>query len=123
MFLAYASVHGHILIDRELYLPQEWAENQPHRAEAHVPRAIAFRTKPELAQQMLERAFATGLTSAWVSADSIYGGARSLRLWLEAREQPFVLAVAKNEALREFAAMPFAPAELRRISAFVSLIR
>ena len=48
---------------------------------------------------MLERAFASGLTCAWVTADSIYGGARSLRLWLEAREQPFVLAVAKNEAL------------------------
>ena len=30
VFLAYASVHGHTLI-RELYLPQEWAENQPRR--------------------------------------------------------------------------------------------
>ena len=99
VFLAYASRYGHTLIDRELYLPQQWAENQPRRAEAHVPQAVAFRTKPELAQQMLERAFATGLTCAWVTADSIYGGARSLRLWLEARAQPFVLAVAKNEAL------------------------
>ena len=99
VFLAYASGQGHTLIDRELYLPQEWAEDQARRTEAHVPQAVTFRTKPELAQQMLERAFASGLTSAWVTADSIYGGARSLRLWLEAREQPFVLAVAKNEAL------------------------
>jgi len=99
VFLAYASARGHGLIDRELYLPQEWAEDRSRRAEAHVPEAVAFRTKPELAQQMLERAFSAGLTCAWVTADSIYGGARSLRLWLEAREQPFVLGVAKNEAL------------------------
>ncbi len=26
-FLAYASVHGHALIDRELYLPQSWAQD------------------------------------------------------------------------------------------------
>jgi SRSO17 transposase len=99
VFLAYASAGGHGLIDRELYLPQEWAEDGSRRAEAHVPEAVAFRTKPELAQQMLERAFSAGLTCAWVIADSIYGGARNLRLWLEAREQPFVLGVAKNEAL------------------------
>jgi SRSO17 transposase len=99
VFLAYASAGGHGLIDRELYLPQEWAEDRSRRAEAHVPEAVAFRTKPELAQQMLDRAFSAGLTCAWVTADSIYGGARSLRLWLEAREQPFVLGVAKNEAL------------------------
>ena len=99
VFLAYASGHGHTFVDRELYLPQEWAENPTRRAAAHVPEAVVFRTKPELAQQMLERAFANGLTCAWVTADSIYGGARSLRLWLEAREQPFVLGVAKNEAL------------------------
>ena len=99
VFLAYASARGHGLIDRELYLPQEWAEDRSRRAEAHVPEAVAFRTKPELAQQMLERAFSAGLTCAWVTADSIYGGARRLRLWLEAREQPFVLGVAKNEAL------------------------
>jgi len=99
VFLAYASARGHTLIDRELYLPQDWAENPSRRIEAHVPETVAFRTKPELAQQMLERAFASGLTCAWVTADSIYGGARSLRLWLEAREQPFILGVAKNEAL------------------------
>jgi len=99
VFLAYASARGHGLIDRELYLPQEWAEDRSRRAEAHVPEAVAFRTKPELAQQMLERAFSAGLTCAWVTGDRIYGGARSLRLWLEAREQPFVLGVAKNEAV------------------------
>lgn len=99
VFLAYASRQGHVLVDRELYLPEEWAENPTRRAEAHVPEPTAFQTKPGLAQQMLERAFASGLSCAWVTADSIYGGARSLRLWLEAREQPFVLGVAKNEAL------------------------
>jgi SRSO17 transposase len=99
VFLAYASSQGHVLLDRELYWPQEWAENPARRAEAHVPETVAFGTKPELAQGMLERAFANGLSCAWVTADSIYAGDRHLRLWLEVRAQPFVLGVAKNEAL------------------------
>jgi SRSO17 transposase len=99
VFLTYASQHGHVLLDRELYLPQEWTSNAERRREAGVPDAVAFATKPELARQMLERAQSAGVVAAWVTGDSIYGGDRKLRMWLEQREQPFVLAVASNESL------------------------
>ena len=37
VFLAYASGHGHALIDRELYLPQSWAQDGSWRAwHAHI---------------------------------------------------------------------------------------
>jgi SRSO17 transposase len=48
---------------------------------------------------MLERAFAAGVPCAWVTGDSIYGGDRRLRLWLEEQGRWFVLGVAKNEPL------------------------
>lgn len=35
----------------------------------------------------------------WVTADEVYGGDRKLRMWLEEREQPFVLAVKTSEPL------------------------
>jgi SRSO17 transposase len=99
VFLAYASRHGHALIDRELYLPQAWCQEAPRRAAAAIPEAVAFATKPELARRMVERALDAGVPCSWVVGDEIYGSDRRLRLALEAREKPFVLAVRSNEPL------------------------
>ncbi len=99
VFLTYAAPEGHVLLDRELYLPREWADDAERRREAGVPEEVAFATKPQLARQMLERALEAGVPAAWVTGDSIYGGDRRLRVWLEQHEQPFVLAVTSAEPL------------------------
>jgi SRSO17 transposase len=99
VFLTYAAPAGQVLLDRELYLPREWATDVDRRQEAGVPEEVVFATKPELARQMLARALEAGVPAAWVTGDSIYGGDRRLRVWLEQQEQPFVLAVASNEPL------------------------
>lgn len=99
VFLAYSTLRGHTLIDRELYLPKDWIDDDVRRREAKIPKTLTFQTKPALARGMLERAQAAGLRFKWVSADSLYGSDRGLRLWLEAQLQPFVLAVRRDEAL------------------------
>lgn len=100
VFLAYASSKGHALIDRELYLPRkEWCENSDRRAETSIPEKVAFATKPALADRMIERALDAGLPCAWVLGDEVYGSDRRLRIALEQREQPFVLAIRSNEKL------------------------
>jgi SRSO17 transposase len=83
VFLAYASVQGHTLVDRELYLPQEWTADPARGAQAGIPADQAFATKPTLARQMLGRAFEAGIPAAWITGDSVYGDDRRLRLWLE----------------------------------------
>ena len=45
VFLAYASAKGTTLLDRELYLPQVWAEDVERRREAGVPEGVGFRSK------------------------------------------------------------------------------
>jgi SRSO17 transposase len=99
VFLTYATPRGQVLLDRELYLPQEWAEDAARREEAGVPESVTFATKPELARRMVERAEQAGVRAAWVTGDSIYGGDRRLRVWLEQHEQPFVLGVTSQEPL------------------------
>ena len=94
VFLAYASLRGQAFIDRELYLPQEWAHDQERRKRTGVPQQIGMRTKPELAKEMLERALDAGVKAAWVVADSVYGDTRRLGMFLEEREQPYVLALS-----------------------------
>src|SRR6266404_6010477 len=78
VFLAYASGRGRAFLDRALYLPREWAEDPARRTEAGVPDTVEFRTKPQLAQAMLERALAAGVPAARVTGDELYGGDRRL---------------------------------------------
>jgi SRSO17 transposase len=74
VFLCYASEKGAAFIDRELYLPEEWANDQPRRREAGVPDEVEFATKPELARKMLQRAFDAEVRAAWVVADRVSTG-------------------------------------------------
>jgi SRSO17 transposase len=99
VFLAYATPHGHAFLDRALYLPASWAEDEARRAAAGVPPDIAFQTKPQLAQAMLARARDAGVPAAWVTGDEGYGGDRRLRVWLEAQDMPHVLAIKRTEPL------------------------
>jgi len=73
VFAAYVSSKGHAFIDRALYLPRAWTDDPARRAGAHVPEAVTFATKPQLARAMIERAIAAGVPFAWVAGDSIYG--------------------------------------------------
>ena len=99
VLLAYASAAGRAFLDRELYLPREWADDAARREEAGVPTDVAFRTKPQLARAMLARAFDAGVPAAWVTGDEVYGGDRRLRVWLEERGVAHVLAVKCSEPL------------------------
>jgi SRSO17 transposase len=73
VFAAYVSDQGHAFIDRRLYLPKAWTGDPARRQAAHVPEAITFATKPQLALAMIERAIQAEVPFAWVAADSIYG--------------------------------------------------
>ena len=99
VFLAYGSRRGAAFLDRELYLPQEWAADWVRRQEAGVPEGVAFRTKAQLAQEMIGRAVAAGVPFAWVTGDTVYGNDRRLRRWLEEQGRCYVLAVKNNEPL------------------------
>jgi SRSO17 transposase len=99
VFLAYASSKGHALVDRELYLPKEWAEDPARRKAAGIPQEVGFATKPELARRMIARAIAAEVPFAWVLGDEVYGSDRRLRIDLEQQERPFVLAIRSNEKL------------------------
>jgi SRSO17 transposase len=97
VFLAYASRHGHTLLDRELYVPAEWTTDRARCRQAGIPDERRFATKPQLTQALLQRALAAGVPARWVSGDSVYGDDRRLRMWLEGQPQAYVLAVSGKE--------------------------
>jgi SRSO17 transposase len=100
VFLAYASRKGRAFIDRELYLPRSWTDDPARCRAARVPSEVGFRTKPQLARVLLERALEAGVPASWVTADEVYGGDPALRRFLEDRGLSYVLAVKGTEPLR-----------------------
>ncbi len=99
VFLAYASSHGHALIDRELYIPASWTDDRDRCRAAGIPDDIGFATKPRLACAMLARALQAGVPFAWFTADEVYGQAKFLHAWLEERDVSYVLAIKRNDTL------------------------
>jgi SRSO17 transposase len=76
VFAAYASRQGYTLLDRRLYLPEEWfdKDHQARRRACGIPKGTPFQTKPELALDMLQAVIAEGmLRFRWVTCDEDYG--------------------------------------------------
>lgn len=94
VFLTYTTKIGHMLIDRELYLPRSWANDSERCAASGVPEDTGFATKPTLASRMIVRALDAGVPAKWVAGDEVYGGNPTLRSDLEKRQVGYVLAVA-----------------------------
>jgi SRSO17 transposase len=97
-FLAYATVRGRTLIDRELYLPQEsWIADRARCRSAGIPDEVPFRTKPQQLRLMLERAIAAGVPFAWMTADEAYGQNGELREWCHDQDVHYVMATRCND--------------------------
>lgn len=101
IYLAYVSRREHALADVRLYLPKEWGSRR--RRAAGVPRAVRFRTRHELALEMLD---GTGpaLPHGWVSGDDEMGRSSWFRRELRARGECYLLAVPSNTSVRDLAA-------------------
>lgn len=77
--LAVATSSEQIPVDFELYLPTSWIEDPARRREARVPDEMTFKTKVQLALEMIERAARNGIPGSILLADSAYGDSTDFR--------------------------------------------
>jgi SRSO17 transposase len=75
VFAAYTSPHGYAMIDKQLYIPQQWFSEDytKRRKKCKLPEESEFKTKPRIAAEMLtEIAEQKILPFRYVLADSVY---------------------------------------------------
>jgi SRSO17 transposase len=102
IYLAYVSRREHALADVRLYLPKGWGARK-RRREAGVPTAVRFRTRHELALEMLDGS-GPALPHGWVSGDDEMGRCSWFRRELQSRGECYLLAVPSNTSVRDLAA-------------------
>jgi len=88
VFANLCSTKGHTFIDRRIFLPEEWIEDDERREEAGIPESVVFCRKPKLGLEMIQAAVTEQVPFRWVGGDSVYGdsptfvqGVRGLGKW------------------------------------------
>ena len=100
VFLSYATSQGCAPLDRCLFLPEDWASDQKRRQQTHVPVAVTFRTKWQIAAEMLT-AHAATIPHQWITADDDFGRVNEFRAGLRARHENYVLDVPCDTLVRD----------------------
>jgi SRSO17 transposase len=103
IYLGYVSRCEHALVDVRLYLPKEWAQRKRRRQKAGVPAEVRFRTRHELALEMLDERGPL-LPHAWVSGDDELGRCSWFRQQLRLQNERYLLAVPCNTSVRDLMA-------------------
>ena len=103
IYLAYVGASDHALVDVRLYLPREWTRDRKRCQAAGVPRTVRFRTRHELALEMLDERGPL-LPHAWVSGDDELGRCSRFRQELRERGERYLLAVPSNTSVRDLTA-------------------
>lgn len=105
VYLGYVARQEHALVDMRLFLPEAWAKDKKRRKKAGVPKEVRFRTRHELALEMLDGKGAL-LPHAWVAGDDEMGRSTRFREALRQRHEQYLLAVPSNTLVRDLDATP-----------------
>ena len=101
--LSIANHHASLPIAYRLYLPKDWADDAERRKKAHVPEAIGFKTKPQIALAQLRAALAAGVAPGVVLMDASYGTNSALRAGIGALALTYVAAILPTVKVRAVA--------------------
>ena len=87
-------------MDRRLYLPEDWADDDERREKCHVPAEVKFQEKWQIALGLLDRSL-PGLPQGWITGDDDFGRASEFRAKLRLRQERYLLDVPCNTTVRD----------------------
>jgi SRSO17 transposase len=98
--LSIANRHASLPVAYRLYLPKAWAQDAARRKKAHIPPAIKFKTKPQIALDQVREACAAGLPRGAVLMDASYGSNSALRAGISALALSYVAGIVSTVKVR-----------------------
>ena len=101
VFMGSISSKGFAFLDYRLYLPKSWNQESLRWEKAGIPCETVFKTKPQLAVDMLEELREQAIPINWVATDSVYGNSPLLRAYLFEKTIPFVCGISSTTRLIE----------------------
>lgn len=84
------------LLDSDVYLPQEWADDRARRRAAHIPDDVVFRTKQQIALDQIARCLGNGVRVAAWTFDEFYGRDGGFLSGLDGLGQTYVAEVPSD---------------------------
>jgi SRSO17 transposase len=94
--LSIANHFASLPVGYRLYLPKEWADDRARRDRAGVPEEIRFKTKQQIALELIQRAHASGLPLGVLLMDLDYGRDSRLRASVSALGLSYVAGIQPN---------------------------
>ncbi len=91
--LSIANPFASLPVAYRLYLPKDWAEDRARREKAGVPVDIRFKSKPQIALELIQRAYEAGLPRGVLLMDLDYGRDSRLRTGITALGLAYVAAI------------------------------
>jgi SRSO17 transposase len=105
VFLGYSTRTEQTLVNVRLYLPEEWTQDPARCRAAGVPKTIQFRTRQQLALEMLDECEKL-LPHTWIAGDDEMGRPSKFRRDLRGRGERYLLGVPSNTLIRDLDAPP-----------------
>jgi SRSO17 transposase len=102
VYLGYVSRQGYGLVSSQLYVLEAWfdAEHAEARQACGVPQDVGYKTKPQIALELLQAAVRRGsLPFQWVAADELYGDSPVFRDGVAALEGKWYFTEIKETTL------------------------
>ena len=85
-----------VLLDAELFMPEDWVADAPRRREGRIPTGMAYRPKWKIALELLDRGRSNGVRLHWLSFGEGYGMIPEYHAELDRRGQQYIGEVPKN---------------------------
>ena len=105
VYMGYVSRHEHTIVDTRLFLPREWTDDKARMKKAGVPKGTKYRTRHELALEMLAQ-HGANLPHRWITGDDEMGRPYWFRRDLQQRGEQYLLAVPSNTLIRDLEVEP-----------------
>ena len=106
-----ANHYASLPIGYRMYLPKEWADDEARRKKAGVPEDITFKTKPEIALELVKQALEDNIPRGIVLGDAGYGADTKFRDALTALGLPYAMGIGPGASVWAPGTGPLPPKE------------